>query len=409
MNNAIKPRLLSVGIGLAILAGFGRQALGYEKIITKPHYIQQEDHWCGAATAQMILESEVAVTRLSGYPTGTTTQIQDTLYSTIQSNNNTSTPQNWYSDPDGLEGCLDTYDPGGIYTQYLYPDAATACKKLAYTIEAYTVPPAVLINEGAHWVAVSGVRSSATPTYDSTAYEIYGFYVNDPLNNSGTLGFDKYIGYTNWTTCYFTQVDSASGDPWDNLRVSVCDPQPVQPGLIEPPPREGQQLMTPQEAMAAAENQIREHGLLYTDGFEQALGGASPAHPLEVFWLCDKNCYVVPFCQTEGIVSALVTIDAYRDDGRMMEATYTTEQVPIDRFYGGLTYPFVTFESSARPDGVVPVVRIVPEPAAVTLLAVGGLTIVGLGLMRHRRRNRQATSHVSFCGTPEFPGGGERR
>jgi hypothetical protein len=366
--------------GLVIQLGFTTEALCYYKNISTPYYQQQTSYWCGAATAQMVLESEQVVGyRSLDYPTGTTYQIQQGLYNYIDSHNNISTPVNWATDPQGLAAALHHYDARASFTyvQYLDSGAAISCKKLAYTIEHYTVPPSVLIYQGAHWVAVKGVSSSDTPTWNGN-YEIYGFYVNDPWYGSNSLGANKYIAYNNWVDCYFTPVSTGSSDPWNGYRVSVCDPDVVTPDLRPPLLGGSNVLMTPEEALIAADTAIHERGLDTVEGFASAWGGGtiSAANPFKVKWLCGEDCYSVPY-EEDGWLKLVVTVDAY--SGHLMEATYTLENnIPLSHFYQRQTYPFLTCESSARPGVSIP--SVTPEPATICLLGLGAL-----GLLKKRR------------------------
>ncbi|MHC4426756.1 MAG: cysteine peptidase family C39 domain-containing protein, partial [Planctomycetota bacterium] len=278
----MKRKLTTIAIGLVVLAiqlGLATEAHCYTKSINTPHRQQQTWYWCGAASAEMILECDTIAPptppnrRRATYPTGTITQIQQALYNNIQAHNNTTTPINWFTDPDGLQWTLDHYDMWQTYVQYKKSDSAWSCKKLAWTIENYEVPPAILINGGAHWIVVIGMDTSAVPTPTGT-YKINSFTVHDPGYWPGALGANTKIGYNNFI-CDFNEVDTVAADPWDGLRVSVCDPDPVTPDLIVPPPLQEGPLIGPQGALEAAEEAIEQHHLWTEPGFEGALADAA--------------------------------------------------------------------------------------------------------------------------------------
>ena len=364
-------KMLIVVLVLMVQLGFVADAFCYTKSINTPHRTQQTSYWCGAASAQMILEcntiANTAGRRNPTFPTGTIKQIQQDLYNDIQAHNNLSTPApGWYADPDGLQWTLDHYDTVQTYVQYAKSGAAWSCKKLAWTIEHYEVPPAILINDGAHWVVVIAMDTSVAPTPAGT-YKINSFTVHDPGYWSTALGSNTKIGYNNFTCKYFTDVNSPPSDPWRGLRVSVCDPDPVTQDLIVPPPLTPGPLISSVEALEAAEAAIIEHGLWSEPGFEEALGSAEPLVPVLVHWpSCNVGpCYGVPYAKlAEGetwVVTAVIIV--HGASGEFMEASYAAdESAPaLEHFYQELTYPFIARESSARPGYATPAPSIVTD------------------------------------------------
>lgn len=189
------------------------------KNIVTPYYTQWTNYYCGAASAQMILNSA----KIGVYVN------QHTLYSYIHSHNMCS---GWATDPKGLQDVLNLYYPAGWFRYYAFTTQESGVKKMAYTIKQFGVPPAALIYGCGHWVVVRGVMTNVEPTY-SGSYTIYGFYVNDPWYGSSTLGENAYIDIATWNADYFTGCNwcGASGTRY----ITVVDPEPPPPVRITYP------------------------------------------------------------------------------------------------------------------------------------------------------------------------------
>lgn len=362
-------------VGCVIEFGFTTQAIGYSRNIPTPYYQQETRVWCGPASAQMILNSE----KIKRYET------QQTLWDYIK---RVQQVTGWFTDPTSLAKTLTHYDETfpGYYVVYSDSDPQKATKKLAYTIYRYNVPPAALIYNGRHWVVVRGVRASTIPTWDGK-YEIYGFWVNDPWYGINTLGANKYITYNNWVNNYFTPVRSA---PWRGFRVSVCDPEEVTSDLLLPPmrPMGGRSIMTPEEAILSAEIAVKSHNLI------TLVKDFKPQIPLWVNWFGKENCYSVPWVNSSGNVTAVVTIDAFWGD--LIEVSYAPESTTsLNSFYAGQSYPFIVPDKPSARDVLpgeegIPQTTIIPEPS--TLLLLGG----GIGFLARYLRKKKSNRCLIF-------------
>jgi hypothetical protein len=187
------------------------------KNIDTPYYTQDNSYYCGAASAQMILDSD----KIGIY------EDQDILYDDyIHPHNACST--GWATDPEGLRYVLNLYYPAGYFYVHKPLDADTGIKKIAYTIDKYGVPPASLIYHCGHWVVVRGTYTDVQPTKAIGSFAVYGFFVNDPWYGATSLGENKYIDVNTWKDDYFTGCSgwcAASGTRY----ISVVDPSPVPP------------------------------------------------------------------------------------------------------------------------------------------------------------------------------------
>jgi hypothetical protein len=180
--------------------------------IDTPYYTQTTSYYCGAASAQMVLDSENL---------GIYVSPQSDIYNYIHAHNICG---GWASDPEGLKDGLNHFVGGAAYFSWYAPsDQDAGNNKLAYTLDHYEVPPVALVYGSAHWIVVRGVFTDVQPT-SSGSYDLYGFYVNDPWYGSSTLGEDRYIDARTWNDEIFTG-GSWCGSPGGKF-ISVVDPDP---------------------------------------------------------------------------------------------------------------------------------------------------------------------------------------
>ena len=142
---------------------------------------QESCCWCGAASAQMIMD---------GYPDPTDRVFIDqgppnlpNCWDTIQANNSTDptdVAQNWCTDPQGLRNCLRTLNPPPGGTWNIYSDTRdTVMFNILYWMNRNNYPVATLINRGGHWVVIVGYESDIEPVSGSTPI-LQQITYNDP-------------------------------------------------------------------------------------------------------------------------------------------------------------------------------------------------------------------------------------
>jgi hypothetical protein len=314
---------------LVILAFIGITAFVsscWLKDIDTPYYTQTTSYYCGAASAQMILNSE----KLGIYVAS-----QTTLYNYIHSHNN-SCSTGWASDPVGLTAVLNHYANSHTPPAYFAVNSPTsqdeANKKLAHTIDRWGVPPASLIYGCGHWVVVRGVFTSAQPI-SASSYSIYGFFVNDPWYGTNTLGENNYIESNTWNTDYFT------GCTWCGLTggaryISVVDPEAPPTVTIIPVKvlQRRQQLISANEAQEFARTAIKqfEEQKEFHQKFAEAVGimRTSTIGVPNLVQRSDRQkdaYYIVPLTK-KGRTAGALLIDGY--SGQFKAATYVRR--PID-------------------------------------------------------------------------------
>ena len=295
------------------------------------HHQQDTNYYCGAATAQMILNS-----------IGGGLLDQDVLYNDNHSHN---TRPNWYTDPDGLTWTLNHYGnplppPPGHSPYYFVPyrkdTEPLGSEKIVYTLWKYEVPTGTLVYHCGHWIVVRGVSTDVEPAPGAT-YSINGFWINNPwpycpsfddptlappplhsnadgCGSGGNRGIaDEYVDYANtWKDTYFTGCD-VWGVGYPQF-VSVCDPEVPKLGKLsmkrEPFWAKGEKLIKAQDALKFAQRGVEVNNLLKNELFAKALKGANPETPILVqrLDLSDSFYYITPMKSREG-VTAFLSVD----------------------------------------------------------------------------------------------------
>ncbi len=293
-----------------------------------PYHQQDNDHYCGSACAQMVIES-----------IGGGIVDQATLYS--DSGSHTSEPApTWYTPPDGLQWVLNDRRPsgfGGWFALYPLGTEDAISRKLAWTIHHYQVAPIALVFGGNHWVVVRGYQASAHPSSSSdTGYTISAFEINNPAppvpspstpppppppphsagDGCGTGGVrgtpNIHVAYGTWQSTYMT--GNTYGTAWNGKYVAVCDPDPPAERIGEQLPGRdrlpGDRLIEPREAIELAMAGVRQFGLLerkdWSSVFERT--EPSPGHLVQRLDVADSFYCLVPFVDERG-VAAVVDVD----------------------------------------------------------------------------------------------------
>jgi hypothetical protein len=320
----------------------------YQKNLQVAYHQQDTEYYCGAACAQMVLNSIGA--GLLG---------QAGLYTDNHSHSMAETDPtvNWATGPDGLEWTLNDREPGGYYF-VLYPltseDAIS--RKIAWTIEHYNVAPCALIMGFAHWIVVRGMEVSKAPaSSEDTNYTISHFRVNDPwppvpsstywqnpaqppppphgaADGCGVGGLrgvaDQVISYTQWKNTYMTGVPKGY---WNGNYVAVCDPEPppVRRGLSLPRERrfDGEQIISARDAIRIGMEWV-EKSLSEDEVWSRVLREVRPIDPIIVQRLdrLDDYYYLVPLASERGLTTAAMAVDARFGDFQQAISLPETEE-----------------------------------------------------------------------------------
>jgi hypothetical protein len=293
------------------------------------HHQQDTDYYCGAACAQMVLET-----------IGAGILDQDDLYADNHAHSTLDSGVNWATGPDGLEWTLNDRRPPTFTNHFVLFALASEdaiSRKICWTIHHYQVAPVALVYGWAHWIAVRGYSASAAPAnYADNSYTITAFDVNNPwpptpsfytpasapppphsaADGCGTGGdrgiANEHITYATWQSTYMTGVP---GGYWNGKFVAVCDPEPPPPpgGPRRPNAkrRRGDALVAPCAAAELAVAGLRAYGLYERKDWAQTLGQSRPSPGFLVQRLDrDDSFYsLVPFRTKRG-TTAIASVDA---------------------------------------------------------------------------------------------------
>jgi hypothetical protein len=293
------------------------------------YHQQDTDVYCGAACAQMVLDSIGA-------------GIQDQAGIYTDERNHTSELASWYNPPDGLQWVLNDRRPpgfGGWFALFSLASEDAISRKLCWTIHHYNVAAIAMVYKGDHWLVVRGYEASAAPTDSAdTSYTISAFDVNNPwppvptrpmpppppppphggsdvCGAGGDRGVaNEHIAYSTWQSTYAT--GNKYGSLWNGRYVAVCDPDPpaTRPGAQAPSVRRasGDRLLRPDAAVRSALAGLQRHGLPERKSWKAALDRAEPGTPVLVQRLdeIDSYYFIVPFERPRKGVTAAVAVDA---------------------------------------------------------------------------------------------------
>ncbi len=305
--------------------------------LSVPYHQQDTDYYCGAACAQMVLNS-----------LGAGLVDQNQLYN--DNHSHSTTEGGWATAPDGLQWTMHNYEPPapagpphyGYYDFVLFSldseDAAS--RKIVWTLHHYQAAPIAMVFGWQHWIVVRGYSASAAPSgFDDTSYSITSFDVNNPwpptpsasnaslapppphadgTDGCGTGGdrglVNENISYAAWQSTYMTGIPSGH---WAGKYVTVADPAPppTERGvrsrpLLEPLEYKGR-LLSGEQAARRAEEGLRAYGLTEREHYERVLSRATFGTPILVqrLDLPDTFYHIVPVQEDDRIPLA-VAIDA---------------------------------------------------------------------------------------------------
>jgi len=305
--------------------------------LSVPYHQQDTDYYCGAACAQMVLDS-----------LGTGLLDQTQLYN--DNHSHSTTESGWASGPDGLQWTMHNYEPPappgpphyGSYDFVLFSlDTEDALsRKLVWTIHHYQAAPIALVYGSQHWIVVRGYSASAAPAnYDDVSYSIDSFDVNNPwppvpsatnpalapppphtdgTDGCGTGGdrgiVNENISYTTWQNTYMTGVP---GGYWAGKFVCVADPAPPPShrGIPSRPRLEGLkydgQLLNAEQVARRAHEGLQAYRLMERPDYAEVLTRSGFEEPVLVqrLDLPDTFYYIVPVRQG-GRIPLAVAIDA---------------------------------------------------------------------------------------------------
>lgn len=280
------------------------------KDLNTPYHQQDTSYYCGAAVAQMILDS-----------IGSGLIDQAVLYNL----NHSHSASGWYTSPAGLNYTLNLLmPPPPTFNSFFVIDnsstEADGSAIIVSTIANFGVATGTLVYACGHWVAVRGVKTSVDPIGTEGSYSIDGFYINNPwpptpsfynpalapppphadpdaCGSGGDRGVaNEYVSYSDWQSTYFTGCNGQF--------ISVCDPRrpPMRQLRIIGQTRvsDGTRLIAPEDALDLAARGLEAHLRSNLQcNLTPALKGARPvsAHLVQRLDRQDEFYYLVTLHQ----------------------------------------------------------------------------------------------------------------
>jgi hypothetical protein len=232
--------------------------------------------------------------------------------------------------PPEIAGVMNNYAVGwGSYEANCWPSPTAAVESEAWKVAWRSQPSAVAVNminlndgnNAWHCMLMVGCTSNIAPDDDSAL--IYGVWVQDP--GGWFTNYPSYVSSDVWADKYYMQWSGggAGGAPdysygslpagwWD-----VEDPSPGDPphnttpsGELAPPTKPTGQVLSPDQALALADDGLRRHMLTLTGPIAPYLKDAKRGQPVYVTALDSTfgDYYIIPYIR-DGKVSAAVTVD----------------------------------------------------------------------------------------------------
>ncbi len=197
-----------------------------------PLYAQETNVWCGAASAQMMLE---------GFP-GNVDHVykQKFIWDTIQP---LKVETSWYTDPDGLKAVMGALGGDSNWAVRCSKTAAPLAKSVLRNLADRKYPTTVLVYGSAHWIVLIGATTDVDPG-TAAAVTLEKVEAHDPWKAqhvlvSGTTWFQKYwYGPARergkWSGCFVAVEENTNtqrAEPDYELRVkpAVVDGAPISP------------------------------------------------------------------------------------------------------------------------------------------------------------------------------------
>lgn len=225
-----------------------------------PLYGQQSCNWCGAASAQMIMNGYPNAADRLFYPQGPPTVPPGltNCWDVIQANNSTNATdvaQRWASDPIGLRECLKLLNPppGGNWVVFADPSRDAVLFDILYWMNRNRYPVATLINQGGHWVVIVHYETDVEPVAGSSpTLQKITKYDPEPHNVGSVSTMTPAV----WNATDWNGAVGYAGT-WLNNYVAVIEP-PVTKGVVKirKVTRIGKKIITPEKAVELAKESV---------------------------------------------------------------------------------------------------------------------------------------------------------
>lgn len=237
-----------------------------------PLYGQDTSYYCGAASGQMIM---------MGYPNPTDNACygQDHIYNRIQAHKQDN---GFYSDPDGLRDAvteLNAPPPPGQYLIFHNTNREIVMHDILYWMAKRNYPTATLINDGDHWVVITGFDTDSDPQVGSATLQTID--IHDPLpadtaphddpctaadeGNEG--GIVRHVVGASWYSNDWSAPNSW-GTKWLNEYVAIVEPPKIKGRITAKKEKLSGKVISRKRAIELALQHAKERGLFDKDQFK---------------------------------------------------------------------------------------------------------------------------------------------
>jgi len=210
---------------------------------TFPFHTWNESNWSGPAVMEMLIDNYRDPPNVPNQ-----TELNETGigYNQAPCNANLS-----YVDPRGmmytLNKYLHAYNGLPYVANYGVGSYDAIEDVLHYICKWHYLGPGTAPAYGnySNWMVIRGIHTDVKPTFTQGSYEIYGFWINDPYNETlegpGGIGENTYKTVDQWSSTYHLNLtDVRDCDSYKDKYVAVCEPpedDDVIVTLAKPKPR----------------------------------------------------------------------------------------------------------------------------------------------------------------------------
>jgi hypothetical protein len=234
-------------------------------------------NWGGPASCQMAM---------NGYPAGGSCYIQQTdIWNYIQAHN--QEPKTWYSDPFAVTKALNDLCPppnDGGWDDASDHDQQTVLFRVLSWMARYRFASLVCTFGHDYWAVVVYYQTADDPrTVDNTTLLRIGFYqVGDQLSQYQEVDgavWTQSLSY--WgVPC---GVNAPCGQSWNNKFVAVGEPPKTKGQVhVEDVSRSGDKVISPKEAVSAAQSVVAERRRENSESLMRKLSGGRAGQPMLV-------------------------------------------------------------------------------------------------------------------------------
>jgi hypothetical protein len=295
--------------------------------LTVPSYGQDTSYYCGAASAQMMMQAYPN-------PADNSCQQQNHIYKRVQAH---KTDTGFYTDPDGLRDTIQELNPPpspGHYVVFNSTDRGAVMHDMLYWMAIRRYPSATLVNNGDHWVVITGYTTDVDPRTGSASLQFLD--VNDPgppdaaphdnpcttADEGNEGGSTRRVTGSSWYTNEWSKANKY-GTLYKNDWVAVVEP-PERSGWIEAPEQAiSGTPIAPELARNLGLEQTWALGLPEEERFA-FLRETEPNMAL-LANAASYGYYLIPFLDERGLCPGAVLVNAYT--GEFQEIAAFTDRI----------------------------------------------------------------------------------